>query len=103
MCHFAGPQWMSKKHAEGIQQHLRHLEAQIGQLSAADTHQQFRSLNVTEPGSRSIRETSSEPIFPGTVQVNQDGTRYVDPTHWQAVLNQVTFSKIQWSPLETTR
>ena len=95
MCQFGGPQWMSKKHAEGIQQHLRHLEAQIGQLSAADTQQQFRSLNVTEPESRSIQETSSEPIFPGTVQVNQDGTRYVDPTHWQAVLNQVAFSEIK--------
>jgi hypothetical protein len=24
--------------------------------------------------------------------VDQDGTRYVDPTHWQAVLNEVNYS-----------
>lgn len=95
MCRYAGPQWMSKKHAEGIQQHLRQLEAQIGQLSTADTQQQLRSSNVTGPEAQANQEVSSESTFPGTVQVNQDGTRYVDPTHWQAVLNQVPFSKIQ--------
>lgn len=96
MCHYAGPQRMTKKHSQGIQHHLRELEAQIGQLSATNS-QQHRlapagTVLVPQEVPQPSRETLPEPIFPGTMQVNQDGqdgTRYVDPTHWQAVLHQV--------------
>jgi hypothetical protein len=89
---------MTKKHSQGIQHHLQKIEAQIGKLSATNSQQHrlapgtaiLAPQQVTQP----TRDTSilPEPTFPGTMQVNQDGqngTRYVDPTHWQAVLHQV--------------
>ncbi|CAI7677962.1 unnamed protein product [Penicillium pancosmium] len=96
MCHYAGPQRMTKKHSQGIQHHLRELETQIGQLSATNS-QQYRqapvgAVLVPQQVFQPSREILPEPTFPGTMQVNQDGqdgTRYVDPTHWQAVLHQI--------------
>lgn len=98
MCHYAGPHRMSKNHSQGIQQHLRQLEAQIGQLSQFTTDsQRFRPtetvplLQVQSTGDF-LSQPEVESTLPGTMQVNQDGqygTRYVDSTHWQAVLHQV--------------
>lgn len=103
MCHYAGPQNMTKKHSQGIQHHLRELEAQIGQLSAINS--QHRRLAPVGPEilPQPNRDILPESTFPGTMQVNQDGqdgTRYVDPTHWQAVLHQVGCQTIIWSSAE---
>lgn len=83
---------MAKKHSQGIQHHLRELEAQIGQISATNSQPHTVPAPSDELANQPTHDPLPEPAFPGTIQVNkdgQDGTRYVDSTHWQAVLHQV--------------
>lgn len=83
---------MTKKNSQGIHHHLRELEAQIGQISSTNSQPYGAPAPSDELVYHPTQDALPEPAFPGTMQVNQggqDGTRYVDSTHWQAVLHQV--------------
>lgn len=104
MCHFTGPQGLTRKQSQGIQDHLREIQSRIEQLSAVNVQHQGPSLGQgslhlvpntlqPQPGSSAEQDRSeSQKDFTGNMVVDQDGTRYVDPTHWQAVLNEVSGS-----------
>lgn len=103
MCHFTGPQGLTRKESQGIQDHLREIQNRIEQLSAINVlpqapgliGQNLQSLDPQDPsqlqsGSPTGPDRSElQKEFTGNMIVHQAGTRYVDPTHWQAVLNEV--------------
>lgn len=105
MCQFTGPQGLTRKESEGIQEHLREIQSRIEQLSAINVQPQGPGLaggssqhlisNTLQPQPGSSTEQGQSELqkdFTGNMVVDQDGTRYVDPTHWQAVLNEVRYS-----------
>lgn len=103
MCHFIGPQGLTKKQSQGIQDHLREIRNRVEQLSAINVQprapgllgQSSQSLvpqspSQLQPGSSTEPDRSElQKEFTGSMVVDQAGTRYVDPTHWQAILNEV--------------
>lgn len=103
MCHFTGPQGLTRKQSQGIQDHLREIQTRIEQLSTINVQPQGSGLagqssqslvpqNTQQfhPGSSTEQDLSEPPKnFTGNMVVDEAGTRYVDPTHWQAVLNEV--------------
>ncbi|KAJ5111279.1 hypothetical protein N7532_001814 [Penicillium argentinense] len=68
---------------------------QIGQLSATHVQPQqqpvapWELLTAPQPQAENEMPSETGTDFLGTMQVNQDGTRYVNPTHWQAVLSEL--------------
>lgn len=105
MCHFTGPQGLTRKQSQGIQEHLREIQTRIEQLSTINVQphgpglvggSSLRFIHDTlhpQPGSSTSQSQSElQKVFTGNMVVDQDGTRYVDPTHWQAVLNEVSYS-----------
>jgi hypothetical protein len=103
MCYFAGSQEMvTRRQSQGIQDHLRELHFRIQQLAKADAQSQspdlvenihHMSLSQTQQPSRSTKVDLVGPgqDYPGTLKIDQGGTRYVNPTHWQAVLDEVSY------------
>ncbi|OJJ45773.1 hypothetical protein ASPZODRAFT_133641 [Penicilliopsis zonata CBS 506.65] len=105
MCHYAGPQGMAKKVSLDIYNNLRDLEARIRQLSTLDgSVQSSLSSTYTQPNiqmsTATLESQSTLPVTSeqqpekqdgssGTMLKDQDGTRYINPTHWQAVLDQI--------------
>jgi hypothetical protein len=105
MCHFTGPQGLTRKQSQGIQEHLREIQTRIEQLSAINVQPQgpgfagqssqhlIPNALLPQPGSSTEQGQSDlQKDYTGNMVVDQDGTRYVDPTHWQAVLNEVSYS-----------
>lgn len=105
MCHFTGPQGLTRKQSQGIQNHLHEIQSRIEQLSAINAQPQGPGLTGPSPqqlianGQYTQPRTSTEQdrselqkSFTGNMVVDQDRTRYLDPTHWQAVLNEVSYS-----------
>ena len=102
MCQYSGPQGMTRKQTQGIQDHIRNLEAQVKQLSATsfgknqlqkpnigENNRSIPNSGLIQPGpSEGIAQTEEDAAFPG-ILVQQDGTQYINPTHWQAVLDEV--------------
>ncbi|KAH8697249.1 hypothetical protein BGW36DRAFT_378310 [Talaromyces proteolyticus] len=102
LCHYAGPTVMSRKQSQGIQDHLRKLEVRLEQLSAVDEPSQVPGFThhasqnnpagvlQPQPGPHIEKGQSElEKDYPGTILIEQNGTRYMDPTHWRAVLDQI--------------
>ena len=107
MCHFTGPQGLTRKQSQGIQDHLRQIQSRIEQLSAINVQPQEPGLTgpgsqqitanalYTQPGTSTEQDRSElQKSFTGNMVVDQDRTRYLDPTHWQAVLNEVGYSSV---------
>lgn len=104
MCQFTGPQGLTRKQSQGIQDHLCEIQSRIEQLSAINVQPQRLGLgqssthfvpNTLQPQPRSSAERDRSELqkdFTGNMVVDQHGTQYVDPTHWQAVLNEVSCS-----------
>ena len=94
MCHYAGPPAMTREQSQGIQHHLRRLEVQIGQLSTINAQPQMPS-SAGAPGAPephlgpSTDNLEPDKDYSGTIQIQNEGTRYMDPTHWQTVLDEV--------------
>lgn len=93
MCYFAG--------SHGIQDHLRQPHLRIEQLAKTDVQSQSDPVECSHvsvlPGFEQ-NQTGTAPAldqadpggdYPGTLKIGQGGTRYVNPTHWQAVLDEV--------------
>ncbi|PWY80719.1 hypothetical protein BO70DRAFT_397011 [Aspergillus heteromorphus CBS 117.55] len=102
MCHYQGPPGIPMKGSQDIHNHIHDLEARMQQLSGATVQSSFPSFpqsNFPPSGltaaevqaGPSAAEEVSEPQgdYPGTILVDQDGTRYINPTHWQAVLDEI--------------
>ncbi|KAH8429256.1 Zn(II)2Cys6 transcription factor domain-containing protein [Aspergillus melleus] len=95
MCQYVGP--MSRKETQGIQSHIHSLEAGIRQLSAVDVPSVTSNPAVLPQQSQSMLadEQAEDPLalqsnYPGTMLISHEhGTSYRDPTHWQAVLDEV--------------
>ncbi|KAI9046067.1 fungal specific transcription factor domain-containing protein [Aspergillus affinis] len=95
MCQYVGP--MSSKEAQGIQSHIHSLEARIRQLSAVDVPSVTSNPAALPQQSRSTiaAEQAEDPSAPqsnysGTMLISPEhGTSYRDPTHWQAVLDEI--------------
>ncbi|OOQ83977.1 hypothetical protein PEBR_32229 [Penicillium brasilianum] len=102
MCQFTGPQGLTRKQSQGIQDHLCEIQSRIEQLSAINVQPQRLGLgqssthfvpNTLQPQPRSSAERDRSELqkdFTGNMVVDQHGTQYVDPTHWQAVLNEIS-------------
>ncbi|PLB51403.1 hypothetical protein P170DRAFT_433411 [Aspergillus steynii IBT 23096] len=97
MCQYVGP--MSRKETQGIQNHIQSLEARIRQLSAVDVPSLTSSPTVppvqptpadVQPPQHAEDQSAPQTSYPGTMLIsNEQGTSYRDPTHWQAVLDEI--------------
>ncbi|PYH91009.1 hypothetical protein BO71DRAFT_280029, partial [Aspergillus ellipticus CBS 707.79] len=100
MCQYQGPPGVSVQESQDIH-HIHALEARMQQLSNATVPHLFPGLPQTySSATESIATVQSGPStteeipetqgdYPGTILVDQDGTRYINPTHWQAVLDEI--------------
>lgn len=105
MCYFAGSQEMvARRQSQGIQDHLRELHLHIEQLAKTEAqsqhsgpvgHSHHSSLSGFEPAQPGtaieVDQAGPGDDYPGTLKIDQGGTRYVNPTHWQAVLDEVIY------------
>jgi hypothetical protein len=100
MCYFAGSQEMvTRSQSQGIQDHLRELHLRIEQLAKTDAqfqapglvgHSHHSSLSGFEQAQPTeADQAGSGEDYPGTLKIDQGGTRYVNPTHWQSILDEV--------------
>ncbi|PYI20274.1 hypothetical protein BO99DRAFT_112686 [Aspergillus violaceofuscus CBS 115571] len=113
MCHYVGPQGVSTGDSHDIQYYIHKLEARVQQLSKGNPLPQALLPPPPPPPplpqlSADIAWTpdplpaeprplphSADPIaepqaeFPGTILIERDGTSYHNPTHWQAVLDEI--------------
>ncbi|RAH43440.1 Zn(II)2Cys6 transcription factor [Aspergillus brunneoviolaceus CBS 621.78] len=110
MCHFVGPRGVSPGDSHDIQYYIHKLEARVQQLSNGNPLLQAQQPPQPPPQQlpadiawtsgllpadpQSLTHTA-EPIcepqaeFPGTILIEKDGTNYHNPTHWQAVLDEI--------------
>jgi hypothetical protein len=97
MCYFAGSQGMvTRRQSQGIQDHLRELHLRIEQLAKTDAPSQAPGLvghshKSNLSGLEQAQPTEVDQDYPGTLKIDQGGTRYVNPTHWQSILDEVIY------------
>ncbi|OKL59729.1 hypothetical protein UA08_05027 [Talaromyces atroroseus] len=104
MCHYEAPPFLSSRQSQGIQNHLRELEFRIEHLSGVNL--QSHTPSNAEHGAQdkaaatSLSDHHAGPSVgnnqpkldknnPGTIVLQRGGTRYVTPTHWQAVMDEI--------------
>lgn len=107
MCQYVGP--MSRTEAQGLQSHIHSLEARIRQLSAVEILSGTSSPAAPSAQRQSTpvpaQDQADEQLVPqdsyaGTMLVSpEQGTSYRDPTHWQAVLEEVDRPVLRYNNL----
>ncbi|QKX53912.1 uncharacterized protein TRUGW13939_00992 [Talaromyces rugulosus] len=85
---------VTRGQSQGIQDHLRELHRRIEQLAKTDTQSQAPSLvghshQSSLSGVEQAQPTEVGQDYPGTLKIDQGGTRYVNPTHWQSILDEI--------------
>ncbi|RAL14173.1 fungal specific transcription factor domain-containing protein [Aspergillus homomorphus CBS 101889] len=106
MCHYVGPQGVSTGESQDIKYYIHKLEARVQQLSNENSLPPPPEVPVNlawTPGMLladprpevqpvpPAPEANSDlqPEYPGTILIQEDGTSYHNPTHWQAVLDEI--------------
>ncbi|PYH42922.1 Zn(II)2Cys6 transcription factor [Aspergillus saccharolyticus JOP 1030-1] len=91
-CHFVGPQAVSSGDSHSIHYYIHRLEARVQQLSQESHPSQVPQLPAEHQPlslpSGTIPESQTD--YSGTILIEQDGTSYHNPTHWQAVLDEIS-------------